>query len=139
MSTQSMILFKALGAKMDYLSKRQVVISQNIANADTPGYKPHDLKPMDFRSTLKGLTQNGSNAAAVTVNATSKSHIGTSDLSLKDNAEKKQKDTYEVAPVGNAVIIEEQLMNANQTVMDYNLMTNIYQKYINMLRTAVSS
>ena len=43
MTTQDIGLFKALGAKMDYLGQRQRVIAQNVANADTPNYRPNDL------------------------------------------------------------------------------------------------
>jgi len=50
---------------------------------------------------------------------------------------RKQKETYEVAPVGNAVIMEEQLLMAGRTVMDYNMMTNLLQKQTGMIRTAL--
>ena len=53
MSTQEIGLLKAIGAKLDYLGQRHKVIAENIANADTPGYKPKDLTPVDFGSVLK--------------------------------------------------------------------------------------
>jgi flagellar basal body rod protein FlgB len=33
--------------------------------------------------------------------------------------------------------MEEQLIMSGQTVMDYNLMTNLYQKNIRMIQTAI--
>jgi flagellar basal-body rod protein FlgB len=45
--------------------------------------------------------------------------------------------TYEVAPNNNAVIIEEQMVKANETQMDYNLMTNLMRKNIGMYYTAL--
>ena len=60
MTTQSIALFKAIGAKMEYLSQRQNIISQNIANADTPGYQPKDLKPVDFGQTVKNIRSRAS-------------------------------------------------------------------------------
>jgi len=42
-------LFHLLGQRMDWLGQRQKVLAQNIANADTPDYVPHDLKPQEFR------------------------------------------------------------------------------------------
>ena len=42
-----------LKSKMSWLEARQDVLSQNVANADTPGYAARDLKPMDFASLLK--------------------------------------------------------------------------------------
>lgn len=137
MTTQNLSLFKALGGKMDYLNQRQRVISQNIANSDTPGYRPKDLTAADFSDVLKGIT-NKSGVAAVSMEKTSMGHMGQGG-EIHGGRSKKQKETYEVAPAGNAVIMEEQLLNAGQTVNDYNLMTNLYQKHVNMMRTAIGA
>ena len=45
-------LFAMLKSRMGYLSQRQKVIAQNVANADTPGYRPSDLKPYSFQASL---------------------------------------------------------------------------------------
>lgn len=44
MNLKSMPLFGLMGRRMAWLTQRQMVLSQNIANADTPGYKPKDLR-----------------------------------------------------------------------------------------------
>ena len=31
--------------RMAWADERQAVLAQNIANANTPGYKPHDVRP----------------------------------------------------------------------------------------------
>lgn len=134
MSTHSLPLFKALGSKMDFLSQRQRIISQNVANADTPGYQPKDLVPVNFDSVLKHVTKSN----IVTMTSTDNQHMPAPN-DIQDPKSKKQKDTYEVAPVGNAVVMEEQLMKAGQTVMDYNLMTSLYQKHVGMIKTAIGS
>ena len=51
--------------------------------------------------------------------------------------EAKNKHPYEVAPAGNAVVMEEQIINSNQTSMDYNLITSLYQKNVRMIKTAL--
>ena len=132
MTTQNLALFKALNAKMDFLNHRQRVISQNIANADTPDYKPQDLLPVDFGRVLKDV----SGQKGVRLDTTSPMHMPPPG-EIPDAQEKKQKMTYEVAPAGNAVIMEEQLVNAGRTMMDYNLMTNLYQKQVRMIQTAI--
>ena len=48
MTIENIGLFQAMSAKMNYLAERQKVISQNVANADTPGYTSQDLKKVDF-------------------------------------------------------------------------------------------
>lgn len=119
-------------AKMNYLDQRQRVISQNVANADTPGYLPHDLTKVDFGAAMEEVT--GRNV--IRPETTNPMHIGGGgDIDNPKNRE--QKFSYEVAPVGNAVILEEQMVNAARTTMDYNLMTTLYQKNVGMIRTAL--
>ena len=55
----------------------------------------------------------------------------------KQSKEAKDRWTYEVAPDKNGVIIEEQMVKATKTQMDYNLMTNLSSKYGMMMRTAL--
>ena len=136
MTTENLALFKAIGAKMDFLSQRQRVISQNVSNSDTPGYRPKDIKEADFGKVLKNITQTGDGVPNVNMATTNSLHMPTpGDVNVNDP--RKQKDTYEVAPVGNAVIMEEQLIKSGKTVMDYNLMTNLYTKNTNLIRTAL--
>ncbi len=132
MTTQDIGLFKALGAKMDYLGQRQRVIAQNVANADTPNYRPNDLKPVDFGSMLKSTA----GAKGVKINATNPMHMGAGGEGI-DAKEAAQKTVYEVAPAGNSVIMEEQMLNSGRTVMDYNLMTSLYQKNVGMIKIAL--
>jgi len=135
MTTQNIALFKAIGEKMDYLNLRQRVIAQNVANADTPKYKPQDLKEVDFSKVLDKVSQKNG-VPNVGVATTKSGHIGMGG-DVETARARKQKETYEVAPTGNAVIMEEQLLKAGETVADYTLMSNLYQKQIGMLRTAL--
>lgn len=137
MTTQDIGLLQALKAKMDYLGQRQSVLSQNVANADTPGYRPQDLVEVDFARYLNIGNEKGK-PTSVSMAATDDQHIGNPGNTETSKAS-KQKKTYEVAPTGNAVILEEQLLKSSQNVMDYNLMINLYQKQIGMLRTALGS
>ncbi len=134
MTTQDIGLFKALGAKMDYLGQRQRIISQNVANADTPDYRPQDLKPVDFGTVLKGVTD----SKGVKMEATNPMHVGYQgqiDAAKSGN----QKKVYEVAPDGNSVIMEEQMLNSSQTIMDYNLMTSLYQKNVRLMKISIGA
>ncbi len=136
MTIQDIGLFQAIGAKMNYLNQRQGVIAQNVANADTPNYRPKDLVPVDFSKMLKAQMGGDNAIKPVSVKATDNQHIGGLNGKMNLNA-KKQRDMYEVAPAGNAVIMEEQLIKSGQNAMDYNMMLNIYQKQISMFRTAL--
>jgi flagellar basal-body rod protein FlgB len=132
MTTQNLGLFQALNAKMSYLDQRQKVIAQNIANADTPVYKPKDLTKVDFGAVLKDVAKSN----VLRPETTNPKHMpSTSEIASPDT--RKMKKTYDVAPVGNAVVLEEQMVNASQTMIDYNLMTSLYQKNVGLFRTAL--
>lgn len=119
---------------MDFLSQRQRIISQNVANADTPNYRPMDLKPVDFSSVLKGV----SGSKGVQMVSTNPNHVGAQgEIAAAKSGE--QKKVYEVAPDGNAVIMEEQLLKSGQTVTDYNLVTSLYQKQVGLIKTALGT
>ena len=134
MSLENIGLFKAIGSKMNYLNQQQRVTSQNIANSDTPGYQPMRLKEVDFGTILKDVT----NRQGVGINTTNKGHMP-SPNSIATPREDEQRTTYEVAPAGNAVIMEEQLLNAGKTVADYNLMTNLLQKNVGLIQIALGT
>jgi flagellar basal-body rod protein FlgB len=123
-------LLQRLTERMDWLGARQKVLAQNIANADTPGYQPKDVVPLDFGDHLQKL-------AAVEPERTNPMHlVGT--IPAKDPIDsKKQKKPYEQAPAGNSVVLEEQMMKMSQTQADYNEMVNLYRKHIDMLKTAI--
>jgi flagellar basal-body rod protein FlgB len=132
MSIQNTPLMKAMAGKMRYMDQRQTLLAQNIANADTPGYNSKDLTKVDFGAVLQSVT----GSKKVHIETTNPAHMkGPNEI---DNAkDQKDKAVYEVAPDGNGVIIEEQMVKANETTMDYNLMTNLTSKQVGMYRVAL--
>jgi len=48
MSIGDSAIFGMMSDKMSWLSQRQRVLSQNIANADTPDYKARDIAKLSF-------------------------------------------------------------------------------------------
>ena len=132
MTIDNIALFQGIGAKMDYLGQRQRIIAQNIANTDTPGYEPKDLKPVDFGRVLQSVTDRKNK---VSIETTNSGHMPP-DRQINTRSD-EQDATYETAPAGNAVIMEEQLINANQTVMDYTLLTNVMRKNVGLIQTAI--
>ena len=41
-------IFSMLRTRMQWHQERQKVLAENVANADTPNFKPKDLVPLDF-------------------------------------------------------------------------------------------
>jgi len=140
-------LFQALSHKMSWLGQRQQVLARNIANVNTPGYKPKDLEAPDFGAILRGATPDGSGSSgsrgaaggAVPLYVTHANHIGASpsgDAIPAGTVEVVQPDAPS-RPSGNAVMIEHELMKVGKTAMDYELTTSIYRRYVAMFRTAI--
>src|SRR4051812_28496407 len=73
-------LFSVLQSKLGYLSEREKVIAQNVANASTPGFTPNDLKPfdkqpgMDPRANARVLAQPARTDAGTSMGAVASSH-----------------------------------------------------------------
>jgi flagellar basal-body rod protein FlgB len=123
-------LFERLTERMSWLGQRTRVLSQNIANADTPNYQPKDLKALDFEAEMRKLE-------AVAPARTDKKHLVGTVAPVGDFDAKKSKKTYEAAPVGNSVVIEEQMMKVSETQMNYNMVVNLYRKHIDLFKTAI--
>ncbi len=124
-------IFSLLSKRMEWLGQRQKVLAQNIANADTPDYVPHDLKAQDFRRMVERQY-----LPTLKPEATRAGHIQTSSLKA-DGRGVEQKQNYETAPSGNAVVLEEQLIKVAQTQNDYNAITNLYKKQVAMMKMAL--
>jgi flagellar basal-body rod protein FlgB len=123
-------IFRMMSGKMKWLSSRQSVLSQNIANADTPKYRPLDLKEVDFRKPDAG------SPFRVELTRTNEAHFGRAG-EKQDFRSQKEKDTYETLPAGNAVVLEEQLIKVAENRHDYELMTQLYRKHMQMFRIAL--
>jgi flagellar basal-body rod protein FlgB len=132
-------LFSGLNEKMAYLSQRQRVIAQNITNADTPNFRPSDIKAPDFAKTL-GVSESRNAAAKLTMTTTQGGHMNhIMKLGERSPSVEVQRHTYEISPTGNAVDLEEQMLKSSQTNMDYQLATNLYSKNIDLLRMSMRS
>jgi len=130
MGLDNLPIFQAMVGKLDWVGQRQTVISQNIANADTPGFKAREIESFDFRRALAGST------AHIGPRRTDAGHMAVAADAGEKRVETKE-DTYEVAPSGNSVVLEEQMMAASENAMEHRLVTNLYQKHVSMLRTAL--
>lgn len=131
-------LFALALDKMAWLDRRQAVLAQNIANADTPNFRPEELKPLDTRAALRSAVAQTGGVATVLPVATDPRHIvGSSGQISGDFREEPQKKTYETTLSGNAVVLEEQMVKVAETQADFEMATNLYKKYVNMLKLAL--
>jgi flagellar basal-body rod protein FlgB len=142
MDFTKLTIFQTLSAKMTWLNERQRVLAQNVANADTPGYQARDIKEPDFADMLRDLSRRpGTSVAPVQVAVTDGGHIagggGGSAFGGEVKLDAGKTDGLEPSPTGNAVALEEEMMKVARTAADYELMANLYQRHLGMLRLAL--
>jgi len=133
MDLRKIPLFDMMARRLAWLGQRQQVLATNIANADTPEYKPRDVKPLDFAVMARG--QMGPLQPTVT----NPKHLVSATARPETAGKQKSKDPVETTISGNAVTLEEELMKANQNATDYELTTNLYRKHLAMFREALRS
>jgi flagellar basal-body rod protein FlgB len=109
--------------QMKFLSQRDRVISENIANADTPKYQPKELK------------KKGKKGVDISMSRTHPSHMDV-DSSPVD-FELTKAEVLEIKPNGNSVTLENELMKKSENAMRLMESTNLYNKSRGMLKTAV--
>lgn len=131
MELDKLTLFSAVKGRLKWLTQRQEVLAQNIANADTPKYRASDLKAFEFKDILR--RENSQVRMAVT----DASHQPGARRRIRDFAEQVERNPYETSPNGNSVVIEEQLSKVNETHTKHQLVTQLYKKHLTMITTAV--
>ncbi|ENZ81491.1 flagellar basal body protein [Caulobacter vibrioides OR37] len=134
-------LFGMLKSRLGYLTERQKLVAQNVANADTPGYRPSDLKPFSFQASLMGQTAGApyrggpvAPTSGVAMMATSASHMGPSNApsAWRATAGADSETTLD----GNAVSLEDQMIKMTEARTNYDAAITFYQKSLSMLRMA---
>lgn len=124
-------VFEALGRRMDWLAQRQGVLAENIANSDTPGYVPRDIKEAPFEKVIERALR------PMAPRVTNPGHIDASIPPRSEPEAQEAKEKYETAPSGNAVVLEEQMVKVSDTQSSYRTMTNLYKKHKSMFLTAL--
>jgi flagellar basal-body rod protein FlgB len=124
-------VFTALADKMRWHQARQGLLAENVANAETPGYKGRDLAQYDFADRSGGFS-----SATVTTSATQPMHFAVGgDAGGAFGAQ--QMANFEITPEGNGVSLEDEMMKVTTNMMDYQAATSLYQKSIKIIRTAL--
>lgn len=124
-------LMSMLKSQMGYLNQRQKLISQNVANSDTPGYTPQDLKSFDTVLASKGP------AAAGALLRTNPMHLEPARLQGAVASPINAPDS-ETRMDGNSVVLEEEMMKMADSRGDYNSAVTLYEQAMTMIRTAAT-
>ena len=123
-------LLSMLRERMTWMHQRQDVLSQNVANADTPGYVARDLKPLTFQDALS-VAKHG--ATMITTNVR---HIALTQ-SRTGQYEDHETPDVETAPNGNAVSLEMEMIKVSDTQAQFQAAANLYAKAMTLMKTAI--
>lgn len=123
MTMSNVALFDLADQRLAWIGQRQSVLAQNIANADTPGWKSRDITP--FSTVLSH--------AEVTPAQTDPHHLGRAP----GGPGGARPAVTEHAPDGNAVSLDHELVKLAQTQSDHELVGDLYKKYLSFFRTAI--
>lgn len=104
---RGLTLFQLASARMDWLSSRQQTIATNIANADTPDYRAKDVTSFE-------------------------------DFLTRGSIEPREvRQSWDQSLDGNRVVLEEQMLMANETEENHRLAARLYRKGHDLIATAV--
>ena len=136
MTLDDIPLFSMLKGRLGYLNQRQQVIAQNVANSDTPGFTPKDLKPFT-------VDKGGGPDAPMAL-----SPVQTSAMHMRGTIAAKQgasawkpnaSPDSETRMDGNSVVLEEEMMKMSQSRLDYDTALGLYQKSLAMIQMAIKA
>ncbi len=138
MELGSLPILSAMKKQMKFLLADRKVISENIANADTPGYVAKETQAPDFSALVESLDAQEDRArpgAGRTEMLGNKAgHVGGPSGA---EVRARESDRYEESLDGNAVELEEEMLKASDNQMNYDMVTQLYRKNLQILRTAM--
>lgn len=106
---------------------RHTVVSQNIANADTPGYRAQDVA--SFASTYS------SNNSAQPIRATRAGHLSPQSAAASGARTFESSDPN--SPNGNSVSLELEMVKASEIRQQHELALSIYSSSLGILRASL--
>jgi len=120
---QPLQLFDLAFRQNEWLAQRQSVISANIANANTPGYKAKDVE--SFEDVMR---------RSVSMTTTNPEHIASSDDG-KVPAYENDPNRAEVLVSGNDVSLEGEFLKSGEVMRSYSLNSQILKTFSSMLQS----
>jgi flagellar basal-body rod protein FlgB len=103
-----------LEAAMRGAWQRQTALTNNIANADTPGYRPEEV---DFESTLQSAVSSGQNPEQVQFET--------------------QREPIAAGPNGEGVSLDEESAKLSENALDYQALEQVLSTRNDILKSAM--
>ena len=123
-------ILSMLRTRMQWNQERQRLLAENVANADTPNFRPRDLVAPTFaRAEVSPVLP-------LQLARTDPSHqAGQMSDATRFNVDRR--GNFEIRPAGNAVNLEDEMMKVAATQMDYQQATSLYSRSLGLIKTAI--
>jgi flagellar basal-body rod protein FlgB len=119
---ENLTVFDLASAMARHATVRHRVIAENVANADTPGYRARDTQP--FSAVVND---------AFTARTTRPEHLVSAGLSRAAEPRIGEID-YPASPDGNSVSLADQSRRATEATGQHRLAFAVYSKAADILR-----
>lgn len=122
MAVGGIALLEQLKTRMQWHQARQRLLAENVANADTPKFQPHDLRAPVLSGAPDRLAR------------TNPGHM---TLDGGRGFDPRDPHRFEKTPSGNAVNLEDEMMKVAQNQSDYALAASLYSKSLSLMKIAI--
>ena len=123
-------IFSALRNRMQWHQTRQTLLAENVANAETPGYRGRDLSPFTIEDSVRRT------GTSVTTLATNAKHFSVGGDPARSMGARTM-NSFEIMPEGNGVTLEEEMMKVTTNQMDYQAATTLYSRSMRIIKIAL--
>ena len=122
---ESLDIFRTAAAMARHAGARQAVVAENIANADTPGYRARAIAPFsladapDRRHVMRGTRP------------------GHMQPDFNPAAARPELTDDEPSPNGNTVSLETEMLNGVEVAREHSRALAIYKHALGIIRTSL--
>lgn len=129
----------ALAAKaLDYRALRQDMISSNIANADTPFYRPRDIRFEDMLAQEKAKVL-GASSSKLQMAQTSGAHFALLEESSSLRAKTFFRDGHMARNDGNSVDLDVETTEMSKNSVMFNALVNAMKKDSGIYKSVIDA
>ena len=129
----------ALAAKaLDYRAVRQDMISSNIANADTPFYRPRDIRFEDMLAQEKAKVL-GTGSSKLQMAQTSGAHFALLEESSSLRAKTFFRDGHMARNDGNSVDLDVETTEMSKNSVMFNALVNAMKKDSGIYKSVIDA
>jgi flagellar basal-body rod protein FlgB len=119
-------LFQLASQRAHWLSARQALIADNVANASTPGFQARDLLPF---SAILDHTQ-------ISMATTDPAHVSATAAEF-DPLRSTEAEASDVTLSGNSVNLEREMIKLGDVSHQYSMATGITRLFHQMMMTSL--